>query len=609
VSAGIEIDLNATPVVWAPDSSFFVYSKNGTIYYMSVRQLAEQSRLSKEYRQIGEGQIGNMSPGGQTSLYYLTGSLIYELDSGELFTRALYRGYLDIGRLVGKIPFPFDPNFDSFWISPGGTHVLLNKGGRNLFLYSLSIEDFSSTGDSQSLPYLYLPRNTQLRRVLWDEDGFLTILTAGSENGRVKSQVFRIDVTEMASTPVFQRLDMDGVEDILMSPDKSQAAVIFRDRVVIHDYKSWHKKLEFPHPRVLQVAWIGEGQLVIAGADTIQEYSLDNGRGRLLGISQPDDYGFTEDEDAVLSTVGDQTFRWAFGDFSAPVSWSESAAVVPRSKNTTADSYRVFLEETPDRVFQNMLMIRYRERLVTTALLKHSPDMLEPFPEADDPLDFVTFDHGSRIRRREISLVFNVIESVEGLPTILSALREYNLRCTFFVNGEAIRSYPDAVREIAESGHEVGSLFSMNFDMTDARFRLDKEFIKRGMTQNEDEYFAATGKELSLLWHAPYYFVNSDILQASREMNYTYVGRDVDPLDWVIREMSITTRDIYFPAGALVERVVATKKPGSIVPVMVGRPNGERQDYFFHKLDLLIDALIKRGYEIVPVSVLIEHAE
>jgi hypothetical protein len=55
--------------------------------------------------------------------------------------------------------------------------------------------------------------------------------------------------------------------------------------------------------------------------------------------------------------------------------------------------------------------------------------------------------------------------------------------------------------------------------------------------------------------------------------------------------------------------VVKQKKPGSIVPVLVGRPDGERDDYFFHKLDLLIDALIKRGYYIVPVSVLIEHAE
>jgi peptidoglycan/xylan/chitin deacetylase (PgdA/CDA1 family) len=608
VSRDIEIDLHATPVVWAPDSSFFVYSKNGIIYYMSVRQLTGLDGLPEEYRQIGEGQIGNMSPGGQSSLYYLSESLIYELDSGELFTRALYRGYLDIGRLVGKIPFAFDPNFDSFWISPTGTHVLLAKGGRNLFLYHLSTEDFSSMGGSQSLPYLYLPRNIQLRRVLWDEAGYLTILTAGSENGRVKSQVFRIETGRTGSNPAFKRLDMEGVKDILLSPNKSQAGVVFQDHVAVYDYPSWVQKLEFRHPGVLQVAWVDEQRLVIAGEHTIREYSLGGGPGRLLGISQPGDYSFAEEGKAVLCTVGEQTFRWVVSR-GAPVEWKESNAAIAAGKSTIGDFYRVFLEETPDRVFQNMLMIRDRKRLITTALLKHPPEMLEPFPATDDPLDFVTFDHGSRIRRREISLVFNVIDSVEGLPTILDALREYNLRCTFFVNGEAIRRYPDALREIAESGHEVGSLFSTYFDMTDARFRLDKEFIKRGMVQNEDAYFEATGKELSLLWHAPYYFVNSDILQASREMNYVYVGRDVDPLDWVTREMSITTQNIYFPAAILVERVIAQKKPGSIVPVMVGRPNGEREDYFFHKLDLLIDALIKRGYEIVPVSVLIEHAE
>jgi len=309
--------------------------------------------------------------------------------------------------------------------------------------------------------------------------------------------------------------------------------------------------------------------------------------------------------------VGEKTFRWTLekGEAAAAAGWIESAGAVLRDKQITSDSYRVYLEETPDRLFKNMLMIRNLKGLITTALLEQKTGKLEPFPEKDDSLDFVTFNHGSRIRRREISLVFNVIDSVEGLPNILSALADYGLRCTFFVNGEAIRNYPDAVREISRSGHEIGSLFSTYFDMTDARFRLDKEFIKRGLAQNEDQYFAATGRELSLLWHAPYYFVNSDIVQVSREMNYVYVGRDVDPLDWVTWEMSLTTRDIYFPASKLVERVFIKKKPGSIVPILVGRPDGERDDYFFHKLDLLIDALIKRGYYIVPVSVLIEHAE
>ena len=63
------------------------------------------------------------------------------------------------------------------------------------------------------------------------------------------------------------------------------------------------------------------------------------------------------------------------------------------------------------------------------------------------------------------------------------------------MNGEAIRRHPDAVREIAEAGHEVGSLFYTYFNMTDSRFRLDREFIKRGLARNEDDYYAATGRE------------------------------------------------------------------------------------------------------------------
>ncbi|UCF98265.1 MAG: polysaccharide deacetylase family protein [Spirochaetaceae bacterium] len=608
VSNGIEIDLTSTPAVWAPDSSFFVYSKKGTIYYMSVRQLSEQGGINEEYRQMGVGQIGNISPGGETSLYYLKGSLVYEVDSGELFTRAFYRGYLDIGRLVGKIPFSFDPNFDSFWVSPAGTHMLLNKGGRNLFLYLLSTEDFSSTGDSQSLPYLYLPRNIRIQRVLWNEAGLLTILTAGSENGRAKSQIFRIDAQEMAASPAFGQVDLQDVRDILLSPDASQAAVVFANRVAVYDYQSWRKTKELEHSSVMQVAWVSEEQLVVAGSSTIELHTLASSSRQLLGISQADASSFSADENAVVAIIADRTYQRMLDDGPATNRWSESAAKL-RSRMSTSASYRVYLEETPDRLYKNMLMIRDRERLITSALLSRDGDALEPFPDEDEALDFLTFDHGSRIRRREISLAFNVIDSVEGLPTILSTLSEFNLRCTFFINGGAIRSYPDAIREIARSGHEVGSLFSIYFNMTDARFRLDTEFIKLGMVQNEDEYFAATENELSLLWHAPYYFISSDILQATREMNYVYIGRDVDPLDWVTQEMNITTKNIYLPAATLVERVVAEKKPGSIVPIMVGIPDGDREDYLFHKLDLLVDALLKRGYEIVPVSVLIEHAE
>jgi hypothetical protein len=40
----------------------------------------------------------------------------------------------------------------------------------------------------------------------------------------------------------------------------------------------------------------------------------------------------------------------------------------------------------------------------------------------------------------------------------------------------------------------------------------------------------------------------------------------------------------------------------------VGAGDGRRDDYLFQKLDILINELASRGYDIVPVSTLIQDA-
>ena len=254
-----------------------------------------------------------------------------------------------------------------------------------------------------------------------------------------------------------------------------------------------------------------------------------------------------------------------------------------------------------------MIMVRNISGFGTEALFKPPAPEYDPYPQQAEAVDFSNFTHGSRIRRREVALVFNAIDTVEGLTDVLNVLAEYDLHCTFFLNGEFIRRHPGAVQEIAESGHEVGSLFYAYFNMTDASFKIDKNFIKQGLARNEDDFFADTGRELSLLWHAPYYFTNTEIIDASREMNYTYVGRDVDPLDWVSKG-DPTLSAFYMPAADLVERVIQLKKPGSIIPIRIGRTDPGRGDYLFHRLDTLLNGLIEQGYEVVSVSTLIEHA-
>jgi peptidoglycan/xylan/chitin deacetylase (PgdA/CDA1 family) len=236
----------------------------------------------------------------------------------------------------------------------------------------------------------------------------------------------------------------------------------------------------------------------------------------------------------------------------------------------------------------------------------------DPFPLEDEPVDLAYFQHGSRIRRREVAFVFNAVDSVEGLTDILNTLAGYDVAATFFVNGQFIRRHPGALSEIVESGHEVGSLFFAYFDMTDRRYRITPEFIQEGLARNEDEFFAATGRELSLLWHAPYYFVSDDIVQAGSEANYVYVARDVDSLDWVPRRTDEGLSQLYRPSSELVERILDEKQPGSIISMQVGiseEARGGRDDYLFQRLDILINGLLEQGYEIVPVSTLIEHAQ
>ena len=599
VCDSIELSLDGPAAAWSPDAAFLVYARAGQLYYYSIGQLQEGRVLAEEMRRIGPGRLGNVQWGRGGSLYYLTGDLVYELDSRELFTRALYTGFLKIGSVRGKLPFPFDPSFDRFWIAPDGSKVLLDKGGRNLFLYILSREDFLSTGDSLSLPYLYLPRNTRVRKLVWEIDT-ITLLADSLAAGRQATSIYRLTV---APGTVHARgggrpalLPQDGGErGARPGPLPGRGA----DRAADGrpGEPAGRHALEGagrdPPPAAAAPAvglgrGAGPGRRLVdraprpARRDLAPDRPLPTGRVR-LGAGRG----------AGAGEGPGPGLRPGRGGGTA---WAAAARFEAKERSLVSDSFRVYLEVLPQGTYRNMVMVRGLRSPGTSALLAREEGGYEPFPSADEPVDFSNFSHGSRIRQREVALVFDVVENIEGLPVVLEALARYGLRCTFFVNGEAVRRYPDAVREIAESGHEVGSLFYAWFDMTDSRFQVDDEFIRRGLARNEDDYHAATGRELSLLWHAPWYFASSGILAASRQMNYTYVGRDVDPLDWVARQSPLAASGLYLRSADLVERLIRQKKPGSVIPIQVGRPEGGREDYLFHDLELLIDALVRGGY-------------
>jgi peptidoglycan/xylan/chitin deacetylase (PgdA/CDA1 family) len=469
----------------------------------------------------------------------------------------------------------------------------------------LSPEDYS--GPIRSLPFLYLPGSGAVRRVLWTRAGKILVLVERRLKGARSTALYSLPIAEARSLPAFRPSAETGILDLVLSPDEASVAVVRADGVTLHDSGSWQKRQHRAHPRPLQVLWTPKGELVIAGAWLTELWDPAGGSSRILCLSQPGDSSFSEDESTILTDVQGAFYRRAAASQAAG-SWSATGSAALRQRRTQSADFRAYLEEAPDRLLANRIMVRDLRKYGTRELPARTQTAYEPFPAEEEPPDAALFAHGSRIRRREVAVVFDVVVEVEGLASILSTLEEYGLRATFFVNGEALRRYPDAVREIADAGHEVGSSFFTHFNMTDARFQVDEQFIKQGLARAEDEYHAVTGRELALLWHAPFYLANSRIIAAGRELNYTYVSRDVDTLDWVTADPGKAASDIYFPAAELVERIVARKKPGSILPVLTGKPGGQREDYLFQKIDLLLDALLSLGYSVVPVSSLMEHA-
>ena len=603
VSEGIEIVFGNDGISWAPNSRFFVYAKGESVYYFSISQLLEDRVLPEEYRSLGKGGMENTYWSDDSSLYYINNNLVYKILSAEFFTRSLYQNLLGRGTIVGKLPFLFDSNFDHFWVSPDGGKVLLDKGGQNLFLYYLKNSNFLSTGEIVSLPYLYLPRNTRVESVLWSSADLITLFTRSLVAGKTVSGLYRLNLATFQENPGFQTLNGDGIIGITLSPDGSSVAILKEEGLLVRDYATWEEATSYTHPSPLYGIWLDNDRIVLSGRHYTEVYSLDKNETEFICLSQVDKYGFNEETGVVSAETAGKGFS-----YTAEGKWKSEETISIARAGVSSPEYRVYLDSCSDRSYTNQVMVRMVEELGTQPLFDLPETVYQAFPDRDDPQDPYYFSHGSRIRRRELSIVFNAVDSSDGLAETLLALAEYGVKATFFLNGEFIRQNPEAAREIAESGHEVGSLFHTYFNMTDSRYVVDKDFIKRGLARNEDDFFEATGHELSLLWHAPYYVVNTDILSASKEMSYSYIGRDVDPLDWALADAT-TGRSSSLSAPAMIERIVSLKKPGSIIPIRLGINDGRSGGYLYNNMDVLLNALLKEGYTVVPVSTLMQRVK
>ncbi|MDR1637650.1 MAG: polysaccharide deacetylase family protein [Treponema sp.] len=585
------------PACWSPDSRVFVYARAGKLYYYPI-SASQTVPADERYRLIGDGAINSVSWGNSGDFFYIRGSTVFRARGSELFARAIYADFLEIGAVAGKIPFDFDSNFDSFWIAPDSRSILFTKGGRNVFYYPLEMDDFSVS--EAALPYLMLPQSCYQIQVLWPPSGPLTLLASVLRKEGRATILYRL--RNEAGGMSFTLLEEPAGPNAALSPDGSRVLCWGEKGIVLYDYAGWRVLRTISASPAVSCLWINNGEFVTGDDRRIERKSL-SGAGSLICLAGAEKYGFEEESGRILALAGGSWFVTNGSD-----SWAALSAPLLRPPSQVSGRYRVYLEPQTAGPYTNLPMVRNTASVGTASLLppvqyKREDPAPETFPGGD------LFTHGLRTGLREVALCFDLYDDLTGLPFVLEALNRFGFKATFYLNGEFIRRYPQAAGIISETGHEAASMFFAPIDLSDSRYRIGEDFIARGLARNEDEFYQASGRELSLLWHPPYYAASAEIISAASKAGYRSSGRDLDPTDWLSRDDAYRLGLSQASAGEMIDRIVEQKRAGSVIPVRLGILPGGRSDYLYLRINVLLDALVREGYRVVPVSTLMEHAK
>jgi peptidoglycan/xylan/chitin deacetylase (PgdA/CDA1 family) len=572
VSEKIEKPAREMPARWSPDSRLFVYARGGQLFYFPM--IHDLSAVADErYRRIGEGGIGAVSWSQQGDFLYFRGNTLYRLRGAELFTRTIYSDFLSIGTAAGVLPLEFDSRFDAFWVAPDARSVLLSKSGKTIFYFSLG----ENYGGDSIFPHVMILGGAVDLNVLWSSSGIITAVAPVPARNETMAWRFEIDGGSVTS---FVPLQTPAASQCALSPDGTKALFWGEGGLVLWDYMNWRPLQTVSTEPVYSCAWINSGEFVAGNGRVIEGIGL-SGQRRIICLSEAAEYGFEEGSERVLAKNSGQ---WFATDGRNP--WAESSGPRLRKASQVSGRYRVYLEQQASGPYENIPMIRNIASVGTAALL----------PAARSA------QTGRRGGGREAALCFDIYDDDTGLFRVIDALRRFGIKATFFLNGDFIRRNPAAAAVIAESGHEAASLFYAPIDLADSRYRVTPEYIARGLARNEDEYYEATGKELGLLWHPPFYRSSAEISAAASAAGYLTAVRDIDCGDWLSRDEARKLGIRQLSASEMIEKIMSAKRPGAVIPVRLGLLPGGRDDYLFLHIEVLLDALIREGYSIVPVS-------
>ena len=543
-------------IKWSPSGNTFIYENNGKLYFETPEVNFKNIVLPENYRIIGEGKISSVEWTQNNTLLYINSDIIYKISENELYTRGLYSSLAGNGIISGRLPFAFNPDEDKFSVDSDGNQIVLLTSENMAYYYALNDDVFnyvtlksvnSLTDIKGSVLSCSVFWNSQRKPLLW-----IDVLTY--ENASRVSKIFSI---EKNLKPV---LEIDGCTKKSLSPDRRFIAFNNDSGLYVYDISTWNQLTSYTAEKNVSFVWNSNYSIYAGGEKTVKVIFVNASSAvteKLLFLSS---CGKAYNDGGRIITTFDSKNYFVY----VPQQniWNVTSTVPENPECIEKNGkYRVFLGNSANTNYENSIFVRSLSgKNITYSVFSENLQTVNS--------------------KKKVTLIFDATDNTEGLAYILDVLKQYNIKATFFINGEFIRRYPLETKMIAESGNVCGSSFYTNVDLLSGSFICDSDFIKRGLARNEDEFFAVTGKELSLLWHAPFYSVNPQIKEYGKEAGYVYVDSSTNKL---LKKYSDTDE--------LLDAYVNQCFDGMVINIKVGKSSQN----MYKNLDLLISSLLDSG--------------
>lgn len=188
-----------------------------------------------------------------------------------------------------------------------------------------------------------------------------------------------------------------------------------------------------------------------------------------------------------------------------------------------------------------------------------------------------------KTEQNKVSLTMNCAWNADDIDYILKTLEENQVKITFFMVGDWIEKFPEAVKKINEAGHEIASHSDTHPHVNNLSYEENIQEIEK----SNDKIEKIIGKRTKI-YRAPYGEYNQTVIKAAQDKGYYTIQWNLDTLDYT----GITGEEMW-------KKLEGKIKAGDIIL----SHNGTK--HTADSLGMLIKNIKQKGLEIVPISELI----